>query len=97
MTVIVAGKVYVDPGDRDRFLRGVEAIVAEGRKAPGCLDLAISPDPQEEGRVNLFESWESHEALEAWRAVAPAPSAAVEITRDEVLKHEVSSSGPPFD
>ncbi|MDA2804180.1 putative quinol monooxygenase [Nocardiopsis suaedae] len=97
MTVIVAGKVYVDPAERDRFLEGVDGIVRAGRRAPGCLDLSISPDPTDPARVNIYEYWESHEALEAWRAVSPAPSTSVGITGDEVLKHVVSSSGPPFD
>ncbi|WP_017624625.1 putative quinol monooxygenase [Nocardiopsis chromatogenes] len=97
MTVIVAGRVYVDPGERDRFLEGVDGIVRAGRQAQGCLDLSISPDPTDPGRVNIFERWESQDTLEAWRAVAPEPSTGVEITRDEVLKHVVSSSGPPFD
>jgi hypothetical protein len=51
----------------------------------------------EEGRVNLFEDWESKEALEAWRARAPRPSSDVAPTRIEVLKHEIAHSGPPFD
>ncbi|GAB3483619.1 putative quinol monooxygenase [Amycolatopsis cihanbeyliensis] len=96
MTVIVAGKVYVEPGERDRFVAGHRELVLRCRERPGCLDLAISPDPVEPGRVNLFEHWESEEALAAWRAIAPAPAVDVEITDDQVLKHEVASSGPPF-
>jgi quinol monooxygenase YgiN len=73
------------------------ALVEQSSKAPGCLDVSVSADPFEEGRVNIFEDWESKEALEAWRARAPRPSSDVAATRIEVLKHEIAHSGPPFD
>ncbi len=97
MTVIVAGKLYVDPQDRDRLVEGHRPIVEAARTHPGCIDLSISADPIEPGRVNLFEYWESPEALDAFRAVAPSPAVAIDIKDDQVLKHEVSHSGPPFD
>ncbi|WP_275560796.1 antibiotic biosynthesis monooxygenase [Streptomyces sp. 5-6(2022)] len=96
MSLIVAGKLYVDPKDRDRFIEGHRPIVEAARSRPGCLDLSISPDPIEPGRVNNFEHWESQEALDAFRAVAPRPSVSVDIKDDQVLKHEISHTGPPF-
>ncbi|MCK1812876.1 antibiotic biosynthesis monooxygenase [Streptomyces sp. XM4011] len=97
MTVIVAGKLYVDPKDRDRFVEGLRPIVEAARNHPGCLDLSIAPDPIEPGRVNNFEHWESQEALNAFRAMAPRPSVPAKIKNDQVLKHVVSHTGPPFD
>ncbi|GAA2784943.1 antibiotic biosynthesis monooxygenase family protein [Saccharopolyspora taberi] len=97
MAVIVAGKLYVDPEERDRFIEGHRAIVEAARGHPGCLDLSISPDPLEPGRVNNFEYWESHEALEAFRAAAPRPSVSIEFRDAQVFKHEISHTGPPFD
>lgn len=97
MALIVAGKVYVDPSDRDRFVEGHRDIIEQSRRQPGCLDLSISPDPTEAGRVNIFEYWESQETLEAWRAIAPPPSVSIDIKDGQVLKHQISRSGPPFD
>ncbi|MFH8570424.1 putative quinol monooxygenase [Streptomyces sp. NPDC017993] len=97
MTVIVAGKVYVEPGERDRYVEGFRDLVEQCRRQPGCLDLSISPDSFEAGRINIFEYWESQETLDAWRAIAPRPSVSAEIKDQQVLKHEVSRSGPPFD
>ncbi|MFG2888549.1 putative quinol monooxygenase [Streptomyces sp. NPDC048248] len=97
MTVIVAGKAYVDPGDRDRAVEGFYDLVKQCRRQPGCLDVSISPDPVEAGRVNIFEYWESQQTLDAWRAIAPRPSVSVEMKDIQVLKHEISRSGPPFD
>lgn len=73
--------------DRDAWI--------DARSQPGCVDLYFCADPIDEGRVNMFEQWESEEALEAWRAVAEPPPKP-EILRGNVLKYKVSSSGPPF-
>ncbi|MFG1998265.1 putative quinol monooxygenase [Spirillospora sp. NPDC048911] len=97
MEIIIAGKVQVDPAERDRFVEGHRDIVGQSRKQPGCLDLAITADPLEAGRVNIFEHWESEETLERWRAVAPRPSTSVAILDDQVLKHEIANTRPPFD
>jgi quinol monooxygenase YgiN len=97
MTLIVAGKLYMNPADRDRFLEGHRHIVEQARQQPGCLDLSISPDPIEPDRMNIFEYWESSETLEAWRAIAPPPTSSVEFQDGAMLKHEISKSGGPFD
>jgi hypothetical protein len=47
--------------------------------------------------VNVFEYWESKETLDTWRAMAPSPTASIDIQDDQALKHEISKSGPPFD
>ncbi|WP_219467140.1 putative quinol monooxygenase [Nonomuraea rhizosphaerae] len=96
MTVIVAGKVFVDPGIRDRFVEAHRGIVEAARAHPECVDVAISPDLVDPGRVNIFEHFTSEEALEAWRAVSPQPTASFEMRDAEVLKHVIAASGPPF-
>jgi hypothetical protein len=57
----------------------------------------MSADSVDPGRVNLFEYWESHEVLDAWRAIAPAPTEHFELLDLQVLKHEVSGTRGPFD
>jgi quinol monooxygenase YgiN len=95
--LIIAGPVFVDPDRRDTFVEGHRETVVRARAYPGCLDLAITADGVEPGRVNIFEMWESEEQLGTWRAVAPTPSSSVPpIVRDEVRKHVISSSGSPF-
>lgn len=94
--LIIAGKLYVNPSERDTFVEGHRDVVERSRKQPGCLDLAVSADPLEENRVNMYELWESEELLDAWRAVAGPPSVSVEILGGDVQKHQISSSGPPF-
>jgi quinol monooxygenase YgiN len=95
--VIVAGKVYVDPAVRYRAIAAHQEIVDRAREYPGCLDVSMSADSVEPGRVNLFEYWESHEVLDAWRAIAPAPTEHFELLDVQVFKHEVSGTRGPFD
>ncbi|MEW1659207.1 antibiotic biosynthesis monooxygenase family protein [Streptomyces sp. NPDC093707] len=96
MSVIVAGKLYVDPEGRGRFVEEHRVIVEAARSHPGCLGLSISPGPVEPGRVKNFEHGESQEALGAFRTVVPRPSVSVDIKGDQVLKHEISHTGPSF-
>lgn len=96
MTVIVAGNVFVEVSERDLFVAAHQEIVQRARVAPGCIDVSISADPSDPGRVNIFEHWESEHALDAWRAVSPKPDTEIEIAVAEVFKHQVASSGPPF-
>jgi quinol monooxygenase YgiN len=95
--VIVAGRMYVDPALRERFVAAHQEIVERGREYPGCLELSFSPDPIEPGRVNIFEYWDSHETLDAFRAIAPAPAEQIETLDVQVLKHDVSNTRGPFD
>jgi quinol monooxygenase YgiN len=97
MTVIIAGPVYVAPGSRARLLAGLRVVVEEARRYPGCLDVSISPDPLEPGRVNIFEHWSSQEVLDAWRAISPRPTEEVPLEDDQVRKHVVARSGHPFE
>jgi quinol monooxygenase YgiN len=65
--VIVAGYSIVDPAQRDAYLSGCADVVRQARRAPGCLDFALSADLLEPGRINIFERWESQAAVEAFR------------------------------
>jgi quinol monooxygenase YgiN len=93
--LIVAGNLYVHPEDRDKWIQAHHEIVKIARSAPGCIDLYICADPIDNGRVNMFEQWESEADLQAWRAAADPPPKP-EILSANVLKYQISSSGPPF-
>ena len=42
--VIVSGHLIVDEDVRDDYLAGCADVVEQARRAPGCLDFAISAD-----------------------------------------------------
>ena len=94
--LIIAGKEYVAPEERDASVESYKDRIQRARAAPGCLDAAISADSVEPGRINSFELWASEEHLAAWRAVAHAPEATTNTLRADVQKYQISSSGPPF-
>lgn len=72
--VIVAGHIIVEPQQRESYLAGCVSIVERARGTTGCLDVAITADLVDPGRVNIFERWESQAALEAFRGGPPGPS-----------------------
>lgn len=94
--VIIAGYLKVAPADRDAYVDAHADLVLRARRHPGCLDLSISADPVDPGRVNMFELWESQEALDAWRRIANPPSTGIEIVDGQVQKHIIARSESPF-
>jgi Antibiotic biosynthesis monooxygenase len=92
--IIVSGRIYVDPSDRDAFVaRSVEAVL-KARRAPGCLDFVVAADLLEPNRVNVYELWQSESKLEAFRGAGPGPEIASMIVRAEVSRHHIASSRP---
>lgn len=89
MTIIVSGRIFIKPGRRDTFIeRSLHAVIA-ARQASGCLDFAVSPDPIEKNRVNIFEKWRSRGELLAFRGSGPEDGIAslievLQIDEDEV-------------
>jgi Antibiotic biosynthesis monooxygenase len=55
--VIGAGHITVDPEQRESYLADCMSVVEKARRADGCLDVAITADLLDPGRVNLFERW----------------------------------------
>src|SRR6202035_1776197 len=96
LKIIVAGWFLVDPEKRNEVVERYNNLVLRARSAPGCLDLAISPDPVAPRRINNFEFWQSEEDLDSWRAVANPPRSITPVLGGEVQKHVIHQSGPPF-
>jgi quinol monooxygenase YgiN len=92
--IIVSGKICVHPGSRDAFLTISLDAVAEARRTPGCLDFVVAADPIEPDRVNVYEQWESEDALKAFRGAGPGPELEPDIVHAAVAMHQISSSGP---
>lgn len=66
--IIVAGYVRTGPGQRDAFVAGSLAAVGAARQAEGCLDFAVSADPLDSDRVNVYQAWASSDNFEAFQA-----------------------------
>ena len=92
--VIVAGHVMVDPEQRESHIAGFLGVVEKARQAEGCLDFAIAADVLDPGRVNLFERWESREALTAFRRRAPRSRHRAEPLTVSVAEYDVAEVRP---
>jgi quinol monooxygenase YgiN len=57
--VIVAGWYSVDSGKRDGVIERFKDMVVRARSKAGCLDMAITADPVDSNRINIFEFWRS--------------------------------------
>jgi quinol monooxygenase YgiN len=93
---IIAGHIKVDAAARDAWVAAHQDLIRRARQAPGCLDVAITPDPFDPERIYNFERWESWDAVEAWRKVAAASDTGVRFTSVEVMAYEIASERPPF-
>jgi quinol monooxygenase YgiN len=91
--LIVAGKIVVDPAERERYLLGRVDVVEQARRAPGCLDYAITADLVEPGRINVFERWQTPDAAEAFRGSGPSQEQSEAMLAASVAEYEVASSG----
>ena len=93
---IVAGHVTVDPEQRESYLAGCMSVVEKARRADGCLDFAITADLLDPGRVNLFERWESQEAVKAFRRRAPRTKQRVAMLSVSVAEYDIADEWPLF-
>ncbi len=92
--IIVSGRIYVRPGARENFLTRSAAAVVQAQRTNGCLDFVVAADPVESNRVNVYEEWESEEALLRFRGDGPGEDLSSSIVRAKVARHLVASTGP---
>jgi quinol monooxygenase YgiN len=94
--VIVAGHVTVEPEQRESYLAASVIIVEQAREAAGCLDVAITADLVDPGRVNIFERWESQAALESFRSSGPPFEHDAAMLSVSVAEYDVADVRPLF-
>jgi quinol monooxygenase YgiN len=88
--IIVAGHIVVAPRERESYLAGCASIVEQARATAGCLDFAITADPIDPGRINVFERWESRAAVEAFRGSGPDDEQGAAILSASVAEYDVA-------
>jgi quinol monooxygenase YgiN len=88
--VIVAGHIIVKPDRRERYLAGCVSVVEQARRAPGCLDFSITADLIDPGRVNIFERWETQEAVATFRGSGPSEEQGAEMLAASVSEYDVA-------
>lgn len=68
--IIVAGYLTIAPDQREAALAAVRPAVELTRAEAGNLDYSFSFDGNDENRLNVFERWESEEAMNTHMATA---------------------------
>lgn len=71
MPVIVAGKLRIAAGLRNKFLERAIPSIRQARETEGCGEFSVSADPIDADRVNVFERWADRASLEAFRESGP--------------------------
>lgn len=94
--IIVAGHLVVAPKQRDAYLEGCGRVVGQAREAPGCLDFSLSADLVDEGRINVYERWETREAVEAFRGGGPSGEQGGRILAGKVAEYDVAGERDLF-
>ncbi len=90
--IIVSGALYVDEADRESYVRDCREVIVAARESAGCIDFHLAPDPIEPDRINVYEQWESVEAVEAFRGSGPSSEQTAAIRDVRVHQHDISSS-----
>jgi len=91
--LIVAGRLRVDPADRDAFVADGRRLVELARVAAGCLDFAFTADSVDPGRIDVYERWASEADLLAFRGSGPDSGTAARILDADVRRYTVSGVG----
>jgi quinol monooxygenase YgiN len=87
--VIVAGYLVVEPSRRENYLTECRDVVRQAHQTPGCLDYAISADPLDPSRIDIFERWESQSAVEVFRGSGPGDGQQAAIVSASVVEYDV--------
>jgi quinol monooxygenase YgiN len=94
--IIVAGHLVVAPEERDAYLQGCVSVVEQARGASGCLDFSINADLVDPERINVYERWESREAVEAFRGEGPSEDQGAQILAGKVAEYDVATERDLF-
>ena len=89
--IIVAGHITVEPQQRDAYLAGCVSVVQQARRAAGCLDFSITADLIDPGRVNIFERWASHAAVDAFRGSGLSDEQGAAMRSASVAEYDVAA------
>jgi quinol monooxygenase YgiN len=89
--IIVAGQILVEPAQREAYLQTCVDVIEQARRAPGCLDFALTADLVTAGRINVFERWESAEAVRSFRGDGPSEEQQAEMISASVSEYDVSA------
>ena len=69
-------------------------IVEQAREADGCLDIAISADLVDPGRINIYERWSSQQTLDTFRRTGPGSDQGEAMLSVSVEEYDIAEVRP---
>ena len=102
MAIIISGTVDIDPARMDGAMTGAGPLIEGALTEAGCLDYDWCPDPQNPGRIRVFERWEDEPSLAAhfqshWYQNMRDHIGAHGIRDADVSKYRVDLAEPVYD
>lgn len=99
MTIIIAGTIDVDPTKVDQAIADATIMMQASQAEDGCDAYVFSLDPLVPGRIQLFERWQSEDALAAHSSSAHMKAFQPKmggwgITGADIKRYEIASEGP---
>lgn len=97
--LVIAGRITLDPANREKASAAAIEMMKETLKEPGCKSYVFSSELEDPGAFRIFEEWESDEALRL-HFEAPhmkrfqAAMGGFGIKGMAVQKYEISKVGP---
>ena len=97
--IIIAGTIDIDPAKIDAALADAVVMMKATHEEEGNLAYVFSADPLVAGRIQLFEKWESADALAAHSASAHMKEFQPKrggwgVKGADIKKYEIASEGP---
>lgn len=90
--IIVSGWLRVDAAQREVYLASCRPIIEAARRTEGCRDFHLAADPLEPERINVFERWDTAEAVESFRGSGPEAGQQEMVIDAHVEQHEIAST-----
>jgi len=90
--IIVSGWLRVDAAQRDVYLASCLPVIETARRTEGCRDFHLAADPLEPERINVFERWDTAEAVESFRGSGPEAGQQEMVIDSHVEQHEIAST-----
>jgi quinol monooxygenase YgiN len=97
--LVIAGRIELDPSNRERAIAAAREMMAETLKEPGCRSYVFSAEFDDPGAFRIFEEWDSEDALKLHfqaphMAKFQAAMGTFGIKGMKVQRYDVSKVGP---
>ena len=100
--VLIAAQIYLEPAGREQALKSAQPWIDGALAQPGCIHYDWSADMNDLSRINVYEEWESEDALAAHFAGPQYAGMRAHLGGSGLIKatskkYRVDAEGPVYD